>query len=266
MSVLLAIASSERHRGRSAVLLQRSYYANRRSWGGLATGFLEPLFYLFTLGAGLGTVVGKVYSADGMAISYAAFIAPALLASTTMNAAFYDLSVGFFFRLRHARLYEAVLATPTGVIDIVLGEALWTSIQGTLYASAFLAAMYAVGVTTSFWALIAIPAAFLVAFTFGLLAMAGATFIRSWSDVQLVQLVTVPMLLFATTFYPINVYPESSRPIIEILPLYQANVLMRSIVAGEWTASAVFAFAYLVALAGIGGVVSVSRLDRYFRE
>jgi lipooligosaccharide transport system permease protein len=254
---------SERYLGRSNILVLRSAYASRRTWWGFVTGFLEPLFYLATLGPGLGSMVGEVHAPDGRPISYVAFIAPALLASTTMNAAFHDLSVGFFYRLRHARLYEAVLATPTGVLDLILGETLWAAIRATLYAAAFLAAMVAMGAATSAWALAALPVAFVVAFAFGLVAMAATTFMRSWSDTQLVQVVTVPMLLFAATFFPLEVYPGWLQPVVEVMPLYQANVLMRSVVVGVWSPQATLAVAYLIVVGGIGAFVAARRLERF---
>nr|MDT0662005.1 ABC transporter permease [Micromonospora sp. DSM 115978] len=259
---LIAAARTERRHGRSHVLVLRSALASRRTWWGVASGFLEPLFYLATMGIGLGKLVGTVYAPDGRPITYAAFIAPALLASTTMNGAFYDLSVGFYFKLRHARVYEAVLTTPTRVVDVILGETLWSALRGTLYATAFLTAMVVLGAATSPWALAMLPVAFAVAFSFGLMALAATTYLRSWNDTQLMQLITVPMLLFATTFYPLEVYPAALQPVIQALPLYQANVLMRSVAVGTWSVAATFAAGYLILLAGIGAAVALRRLER----
>ncbi|WP_197287122.1 ABC transporter permease [Planomonospora sphaerica] len=244
------------------MLVLRSALASRRTWWGIATGFLEPVFYLATMGFGLEHMVGMVHTPDGSPISYAAFIAPALLAATTMNGAFYDLSVGFYFKLRHARVYEAVLTTPTGVADVLLGETLWSALRGTLYAIAFLAAMAALGVVTSPWALVMLPMAFAVACSFGLIALAVTTYLRTWNDTQLIQLITVPMLLFATTFYPLEIYPEMLQPIIQALPLYQANVLMRSVAVGTWSSTATFAIGYLIILGLLGAAVALRRLDR----
>lgn len=259
---LIAAARSEQFRRRSHVLVLRSALASRRTWWWVATGFLEPLFYLATLGFGLEQLVGTVHAPDGSPITYAAFIAPALLAATTMNGAFYDLSVGFYYKLRHARIYEAVLTTPTGVADVLLGETLWSALRGTLYAAVFLAAMAVLGAATSPWALAMLPVAFAVAFSFGLIALAVTTYLRSWSDTQLVQLITVPMLLFATTFYPLEVYPGALQPVIQALPLYQANVLMRSVAVGTWSPAATFATGYLIILALLGATVALRRLER----
>src|ERR1700677_845089 len=119
---LLATGRSAQYQGRANVLVLRSFLASRYAWWGVATGFLEPFFYLATMGRGLGQLVGSVHAPGGRLVSYPAVIAPALLASMTMNVAFYDLGVWFYFKLRHARLYEAMLTTPAGAADALPGE------------------------------------------------------------------------------------------------------------------------------------------------
>src|SRR6202030_2635117 len=103
--------------------------------------FFEPLFYLLGIGFGLGTLVGNVTGPNGSPITYAQFVAPALLAASSMNGAIYDSTINVFFKLKFAKTYDAILSTPLGVGDIALGEIGWAIIRGTLYAIGFMVVM-----------------------------------------------------------------------------------------------------------------------------
>ena len=98
-------------------------------------GFFEPVFYLVAMGQGLGSLVGTLPGPDGTPISYAAFIAPGLLAASAMNGAVFDSTFNVFFKLKYTRLYDAMLATPLGPVDIALGEIGWALMRGGLYAA-----------------------------------------------------------------------------------------------------------------------------------
>ena len=169
---------------------------------------------------------------DGAPISYAAFIAPGLLAASAMNGAVFDSTFNVFFKLKYSRLYDAMLATPLGPVDIALGEIGWALIRGGLYALGFLTVMAGFGLLVSPWALLALPAALLVAFAFAAVGMAATSYMRSWQDFDLVTLAVLPMFLFSTTFYPLSVYPRWLQIVVECLPLYHAVELMRGLTTG----------------------------------
>ena len=103
--------------GLSRMLLLRSATASRSTWLAFVTGFFEPVFYLLALGQGLGALVGQVEGPGGAPISYAAFIAPGLLAASATNGAVFDSTFNVFFKLKYARLYDAMLATPLGPVE-----------------------------------------------------------------------------------------------------------------------------------------------------
>ena len=86
----------------------------RRIWLLIVSGFFEPVFYLLSLGVGIGALVGTVAGPDGQPIDYTAFVAPALLAASAMNGAIYDSTINVFFKLKFAKTYDAMLATPLG--------------------------------------------------------------------------------------------------------------------------------------------------------
>jgi lipooligosaccharide transport system permease protein len=106
---------------RSIHLIERSVYLYRRAWLILASGFFEPLFYLLSVGYGIGSMVGSVPGPDGHLVPYQAFVAPALLASSAMNGAIVEVTYNVYAKLRWEKVYDAVLATPLGVGDIALG-------------------------------------------------------------------------------------------------------------------------------------------------
>jgi lipooligosaccharide transport system permease protein len=258
---LLRIMPVGGYAGRARMLLVRSALAYRRAWLAFVSGFFEPVFYLFALGQGLGSLVGTLPGPDGSPISYAAFIAPGLLAASAMNGAVFDSTFNVFFKLRYAKLYDAMLATPLGPVDVALGEIGWALLRGGLYSLGFLAVMAGFGLLTSPWALLALPAALLVAFAFAAVGMAATSFMRSWQDFDLIQLAVIPMFLFATTFFPLSVYPRPLQLVIECLPLYHAVELMRGLTTGIVGLGMLGHLAYFVVLATLGAVVAARRLN-----
>jgi len=219
------------------------------------------VFYLLAMGQGLGSMVGALPGPDGTPISYAAFIAPGLLAASAMNGAVFDSTFNVFFKLKYAKLYDAVLATPLGVVDVALGEIGWALVRGGLYAIGFLLVMAGFGLLGGPWALLALPAALLVALAFAAVGMAATSFMRSWQDFDLVTLATVPMFLFSTTFYPLSVYPGWLQVVVECLPLYHAVELMRGLTTGAVSPALLGHVAYFLVMALAGGLVATRRLQ-----
>jgi lipooligosaccharide transport system permease protein len=242
-------------------LLERYLTLYRRRWWILATGVLEPVFYLLGVGFGIGSLVGTV-PFGGRQLPYPVFVAPALMAAAAMNGAIFDSTFGVFFRLKYAKIYESMLATPIGVADIALGEIGWSLLRGLVYSGAFICFMAALHLVASPWALLAVPAASLVGFAFAACGCAAATFIRSWNDFDLVQLVLLPLFLFSATFYPVTVYPEGVRFFVELSPLYRSVDLLRALTTGGLGWSLAADVGYLLAMGGLGLWVTSRRLGR----
>ncbi len=258
---LLRIFPVGGYAGRARMLLLRSTLAYRRTWLAVLSGFFEPVFYLIAIGEGLGAYVGPLPGPDGAPISYAAFVAPGLLAASAMNGAVFDSTFNVFFKLRYGRLYDAMLATPLGVVDVALGEIGWALLRGGLYAFGFLSVMAAFGLLASPWALLALPAALLVAFAFAAVGMAATSYMRSWQDFDLVTLATLPMFLFATTFYPLSVYPPPAQLFVQCLPLYHAVELMRGLTTGAVDWGMLGHLGYFLVMITLGVVVAARRLN-----
>jgi lipooligosaccharide transport system permease protein len=246
---------------RSARLFERNVIVYRSAWLVIVSGLLEPLFYLGSVGVGFGDLVGTVPYA-GHQVGYAEFVAPALLATSAMNGAIVDATFGVFHKLKHMKVYDAILATPVGAIDIAVGEVAWSLARGLIYSTAFLVVAAMFGDLVSWWSLLALPAATLIGLCFAGVGTAATTFMRSWQDFDLVQLAILPLFLFSATFYPLSTYPTAGRWVVELTPLYHGVALLRQLTLGEVEWSALGHIAYLLAL-GVGGVlIAGRRLER----
>ncbi len=247
---------------RSLHLIERNLYVYKHGWMMILSGFFEPLFYLLGIGFGLGALVGSIPGPDGREISYQLFVAPALLATSAMNGAINESTFNFFFKLNYNKTFTSILATPLSPGDIALGELGWALIRGGLYAFGFLGVMVALGLVISPWVILALPAALLVGFAFGAVGMAATTFMKTWQDFDLIQLVVLPMFLFSGTFYPIEAYPDALRVVVQLTPLYQAVDLIRSLTVGSLSPILLFHVVYLVAMGIVGLLIASRRLDK----
>ncbi len=234
-------------------LVERHARVGRHLWLMLLSGIGEPLFYLLSIGVGLGRLVGSVGG-----VSYTAYVAPALLATSSMNGAIYDSTFNVFFQIKYAKTYDAALATPMRAPDLALGQVLWAVIRGAMYAFAFTGVMLAMGLFHSWWAIGVLPAAVLTGFAFAAAGMAATTFMRSWQDFEFVTLVSVPLFLFSTTFFPLSVYPRPVAVLVECTPLYQAVTLMRGLALGTVGPGLAWRAAYL-AVMGLAGLYLAGR-------
>jgi lipooligosaccharide transport system permease protein len=248
--------------GLARMIVERNLTSFRHGWITLVTGFLEPVFYLFSLGVGLGALITNVTTDGGTTVPYAVFVAPALLASSAMNGAIFDSTFNVFFKLKYSKLYDSVLATRMGPRDIAIGELGWSLLRGTLYSAAFLVVAWLAETVSTWWALLALPAATMIAFAFSAVGMFLTTFMRSWVDFDYVNLAILPMFLFSATFFPLSTYPESIRWLVEITPLYNGVALERGLMLGEVDAGLLWHVLYFFVLGAVGLLGTARRLER----
>jgi lipooligosaccharide transport system permease protein len=242
----------------SAHLIERHARAYQHAWVMVLSGIFEPLFYLLSIGVGIGALVGPVAGPGGQPVGFTSFVAPALLATSSMNGAISDSTFNVFFRLKYAKLYDAALATPMRSGDIALGEISWALLRGGMYAAAFMAVMLVMGLMHSAWAVAALPGALLIGFAFAAAGMAATTYMSSWQHFEFVTLATLPMFLFSATFYPLSVYPRPVQIVVECTPLYQGVALLRGLTLGVVGPGLLWHVAYL-AVMGLAGLYLAGR-------
>jgi lipooligosaccharide transport system permease protein len=247
---------------RSLRLVERNLFVYKHSWLVLLSGFFEPLFYLLSIGFGLGALVGTIPGPGGTEIPYQLFVAPALLASSAMNGAIMESTFNFFFKLNYNKTFTSILSTPLSAGDVAVGELAWALIRGGLYAIGFMVVMVVLGLIVSPWVVLAVPAALLVGFAFGAVGMAATSFMKTWQDFDLIQLVILPLFLFSATFYPIETYPDALRVFVQLTPLYQGVDLIRSLTVGAISPILLFHVVYLLVMGFAGLYVVSRRLDK----
>ena len=179
---------------------ERNVMSYRRNWRILLTGLAEPFLYLLSIGVGVGALVGEV-PVSGRYVPYETFVAPALLATSAMNGAVFDATFNFFFKIKYAHTFDAMLATPLGVGDVAIGEMGWSLTRSTIYAASVLLVMTALGLVESWWGILALPAATLIGMAFAGVGMAATTYMRSFVHFDYVNLVMIPLFLFSATFF-----------------------------------------------------------------
>ncbi|HEV8696339.1 MAG TPA: ABC transporter permease [Candidatus Limnocylindrales bacterium] len=247
---------------RSLRLVERNLYVYKHGWLVLLSGFFEPLFYLLSIGFGLGALIGTIPGPGGIEVPYQLFVAPALLATASMQGAINESTFNFFFKLNYDKTFSSILATPLSAGDIAVGELIWALIRGGLYALGFMVVLVVLGLIHSPWVVLAVPASLLVGFAFGAVGMAATSFMKTWQDFDLIQLVILPLFLFSGTFYPIETYPEALRVIVQLTPLYQGVDLIRALTVGALSPILVFHVVYLLACGFAGLFVVSRRLDK----
>lgn len=245
----------------TGLLVYRNFLVYRRGWWIFVTGFLEPLFYLFSIGIGVGKLIHG-FEYHGEEIAYRDFVAPGMIATSAMNGTLLDATFNFFFKLKHNKLYDQILATPMTTMDVARGELTWSLLRGGVYSAVFLLIMLALGLVHSWWAVLVLPAALLIGLAFGAIGMALTSWMRSWQDFEYITLFTMPMFLFSATFFPITAFPGWLRWVVECTPLYRGVALCRELSTGVVTWASPVSVAYLLAMGVLGLVLVDRRLDK----
>ncbi|MEY9951241.1 ABC transporter permease [Leifsonia sp. EB34] len=253
--------------GNARSVMQRGWSATRSTnWLVIVSGFFEPIFYLLSLGIGFGRLVGDVTTSGGQQVPYAAFIAPALLATAAMNGAVYDSTWNVFFKMHFAKLYEGMLSTSLGPLDVALGEILLALLRGALYAVGFMIVMQVLGLNLSWWALLALPAVLLIAFGFASFGMGITSYMKTFQQMDWINFILLPMFLLSATFYPITVYPAWIQSIIMALPLWHGVELVRGLTTGAVDPGMLWHVLYFAVMVALGLILTTRRLRALFLD
>jgi lipooligosaccharide transport system permease protein len=226
----------------------------KRVWRGTAvTSVVTPVVYLLALGVGLGVFVDR--SADlPDGISYLEFVAPGLMAATSMQLATFESSWPVFSAIKWDRQYHAMLATPLRYGDVLLGHQVFVAARLFMTATVYLVVITAFGAVSSPLGILAVPVAVLVGLSFSLPIAAWAAHTQTEvSFVAIFRFVILPMFLFSGTFFPISSLPAPLEVVARLTPLWHGVTLCRDLTLGDIEAgSDLLHLAYLLGCVTVG--------------
>ena len=253
--------------GNARAVMERGLLATRSTnWIVVLTGVFEPIFYLLALGIGLGSYINGVTDPLGNEIAYAAYIAPGLLAVSAMNGAIYDSTWNVFFKMHFGKLYEGMLATKLGPLDVALGEIALALLRGAAYGVTFLLVMQVLGLNLSWTAFLALPALVVIAFGFASLGMGITSYLKTFQQMDWIPFVMLPMFLLSATFYPLTVYPLWIQWFVQALPLWHAVELVRGLTTGALSPVMLLHLLYFAVMIVLGLIFTTRRLRALFLD
>jgi lipooligosaccharide transport system permease protein len=223
--------------------------------------FGEPMLYLLALGFGLGAIVPEI---GGM--SYAEFIAPGLIVSTVMYTSTFEATFGTYTRLASQKTFEAILATPITVPEIVAGEVLFCGVKAAFGAASVLIVIALFGLVPSWLSLAVVPLGFVGGLMFGSMALVMTAISRSYEFFNYYfTLLVAPMFLFSGIFFPLDRAPRWASLLAEVLPLTHVVRLSRALVRGEPSAGLLLDFGIVLAVLVVAYTVAFSLLRSRLR-
>ena len=245
-------------------MVQRNALVYRRVWrGSVCSSFLQPTLFFIAMGLGLGAMVDANGAALPGGVSYAEFLAPGLLAATAMQAASFESAWPVLGKLKWHRNYEAVIATPMGVRDLVIGELVWIAIRSTTIGVAFVLVMIGFDIPRSPSVIFAIPAAVLTGLAFAAPIMAFSATLKQGNEFNvLFRFVITPLFLFSGVFVPIGRLPEPVARAAWFTPLFHGVELTRGFTLAALPPTWPIHVAYLLALIAAGAAIA----QRTFRR
>lgn len=202
----------------------------RKTWkASIMFNFLEPLLYLSAMGFGLGA-----YVSDINGLSYLHYIAPGFVASSAMWAVSYESTYGSYLRLDYQKTYQAIIATPLSIEDVVLGDMLYGAFKSVLYGSVILVVIFSLGLVASPWALLLPLVLFLSGLLFAIMGLTWTGLAKAFDHFNYYfTLILTPMFVYSGVFYPLEGMPDWVREIIWFTPLIHVVNLARGLVLGQ---------------------------------
>lgn len=228
----------------------------RLIWPSLTTNVIDPLIFLFAFGYGLGAVVEGF---GGM--SYLVFVVPGMMAYATMFAASFEATISAYARFHLQRTWDAILATPVTLTELLLGEALWAATKGMISTLCVLAVGWLWGgVPQPGGALLALPALALGAFCFACCGLAATAHAKTWDFfAYFFTFWVTPMFVFSGTFFEVDRFPWFVQAVAWILPMTHLIAVVRPLTAGVGVDPAI-AFGHLLYVAALsGGAFTLAR-------
>ena len=211
-------------------VLQRHLTVFARNWRvSVSLNFIEPLLILTALGIGLGFYVQPI---EGL--PYLNYLAPGIIASSAMYATCYECTYGTFIRLEFQKTFQAMVATPLSMDDVIMGEILWGTFKSVMYAAIILLVITAMGLVASPWALLIPLVAAAAGLQFAVLSMLWTGFMPNIDSFShFFSLFLTPLFLFSGVFFPLTGLHPAVQTLAWLSPLYHVVTLTRSLVLGD---------------------------------
>jgi len=244
-------------------ILQRNGQVLRRTWQvNFLPPILEPVLYLLAFGAGLGLLVGDV-SYSGEPVSYVAYIAPALIAINIMYNGFFENTYASFVRMYYQKTYDAIMATPLNLDEIVTGEIVWGAVKSLIATILMVAVISFFRLLVYPQALLIVPLAFLGGLAFGSLAMCFTAVVPQIEVFNFpIFLFITPMFLFSGTFFPLETLPHWAQTLAQVLPLTHLVAIVRALAMGKLQAQLLLSLLYLIIFSALTFVLAILLMRR----
>jgi lipooligosaccharide transport system permease protein len=245
---------------RNLVTYQRIWQVN------FLTPLLEPIFYVTAFGLGFSGMIGDV-AYGGKVLTYTQYIAPALIAATVMNNAFFETTYASFVRMYYQKTFDGILATPVSLEEVIVAEVVWSATKATAAAAVMLLVLGAFGFVQFPWGLAVLPLAFLGGLAFGAAGMFFTGIIPTIDMFNLpIFLFVTPMFLFSGTFFPVSNLPLWAQPLAMAFPLHHLVEIFRLLCTGTHETAIWISLLYLPSfLAVFGTLALVSMKKRLIR-
>jgi lipooligosaccharide transport system permease protein len=216
-------------RGVWAVFLRHCDVFISNIYSSVIPPFFDPFFYLIAMGYGLGTLVSQI---EGL--SYVQWIAPSLIAMVGLTAPGFECLVGTVARLVVQRTFEAMIATPVSIEDVIAGEVIYGAAKGVVHAVAVGIVVAALGLLPSPWALLILPVIFFGGLMIGAMTLIYSSFLRNFGPVDFYfTLVLTPLFLFSGTFFPVAQLPAWGQAVAEWTPFFHMVRPARMLALGQ---------------------------------
>ena len=214
----------------AAVVLRNLLTWRQMMWPSLASNVANPLLFLFAFGFGLGAFVGEM---DG--VSYIAFIVPGMMAYSAMFAASFETSIAAFSRFNVQRTWDATLATPVRLVELLMGELIWAAGKAVFAACCVLVVgIFWGGVPDILGALLALPVLILASLGFAAFGLCGTAHAKNWEFfAYFFTFWVTPMFIFSGTFFPIDRFPGPIEMLAWLLPMTHLIAVIRPLTTGE---------------------------------
>ncbi|MCX7792832.1 MAG: ABC transporter permease [Thermodesulfovibrionales bacterium] len=219
---------------RAISVWQRNFTVYRKLYkSSMVLNFVEPLLYLTAFGIGLSTYLKEING-----IPYIKFIAPGIVASSSAFAATYECTYGTYVRMHYQKTFDAILATPVNLNDLIAGEILWGATKSLIYGTIIISVISIAGLVDSWTIILAIPLIFLSGLLFSEISViTSATVPGIDSFNYFYTLFMTPLFLFSGIFFPLEGLPEIIKKISFLNPLYHMVEIMRAFSSGNMSRS-----------------------------